>query len=97
MYKYLKNTRFEDYEVLDNGPGCGLFSLSEDECKTAATSLGYSNNVMKIDVLHAPYGCHVGHPYDNWIRTYFNVNITGQTGRDKYKSICRKTLGTRFQ
>ena len=93
----MKNIRFEDYEVLDNGPGCGSFSLSMDECKTAATSLGYSGNVRKNDVGHAPYGCHVGHPTDNWTKTYFNVEITGQTGREKYKSICKKTIGKHFQ
>ena len=79
-----------EFEEKDNGPGCGLLSLTEDECKTADVALSYSNTVETINVAHAPYGCFIGHPTDGWKNTYFNKRKSGQTGRDVYKSICRK-------
>jgi hypothetical protein len=83
----------EEYEAMDNGPSCGLLSITEDECKIAATSLGYSNAMKTINVGHAPYGCFVGHPGDGWKNTWFNENKNGQTGQDVYKSICKKGSG----
>ena len=86
----------KEYEEIDIGPwkkwaGCGILSVNEDECEIAAASLGYHNEMNKIDVRHAPYGCLVGHPTDGWTNTYFNENKHGQTWRNiDHKSICRK-------
>ena len=75
---------------MDNGPSCGLIDKLADsnECGKAAASLGYSGSVQSGSWGHAPYGCFVGHPYDNWKYTYFNSQ-KGQTGRGVYKSICK--------
>ena len=75
------------YEVKDNGVGCGHRSLDQDGCAEAITTLKYAGVLETGNWSHAPYGCFVGHPYDNWQYAYFNSQH-GQTGRDIYKSIC---------
>ena len=80
------------YEAIDNGPGCGSLSLNENECRTAAASLGYTGVMIKGNWGHSPYGCHVAHPSDGWKYTHFNENQRGQTGRNIYRSICK--IGT---
>ena len=76
-----------EYIVLDNGPGCGDFSIDITECAEAAGKLGYSTNVRVKDVAHAPYACVV---QESNSRTYWNKQH-GRTGRNIYKSICKST------
>ena len=83
-----------EYDVLDNGPGCGALSLDENECKIAITKLGYNLPVQKGHWNHAPPGCFVGHPVDGWEHSYFNTIAVGTTGRMIYKSICKKGIDT---
>ena len=81
------NAHADKFTVLDNGPGCGNASLDKDECAKAVAALKFVGRLETGNWSHAPHGCFVGHPYDNWGYAYFN-NGHGQTGRDIYKSIC---------
>jgi len=77
------------YNALPNGPGCSGSTaiLNAHECGIAAATLGFSRSVHSGSWSHAPRGCHVGHPSDNWRNTYFN-HLSGATGRAHYMSIC---------
>ena len=77
----------DQYEVKDNGPGCECQSLDQNGCRKAAAALGYTRVLETGSWSHAPYGCFVGHPYDDWEYVYFNSQ-NGVIGRDIYKSIC---------
>ena len=76
---------------MDNGPGCGSNSLDKNECAPAVAEFGYRGAVLEGSWSHAPYGCFVGHPSDNWANSYFNSQH-GQTGRNVYKSICNSGM-----
>ena len=82
------------YDVLENGPGCGGLPLNENECKIAIEKLGYNLPVRKGRWDHAPPGCHVGEPGNSWKHSYFNTIAVGTTGRSQYKSICKKGIDT---
>jgi len=73
-----------------NGPGCQLQSevTSPGECAKAVAELGFKGSVRSGSFPHAPKGCFVGHSYDDWKYTYFNI-IKGETGHAYYKSICK--------
>ena len=81
------NAHAELYAVKDNGTGCGNKSLDQHDCRKAVSALKYAGVLEIGSWAHAPYGCFVGHPYDNWQYAYFNSQ-DGQTGREIYKSIC---------
>ena len=76
---------------MDNGPGCddGL-DVDEQECAAAAEKLGFIGSFKVGSWDHAPPGCFVGHPGDNWTKIYFNKIAKGTLGQAKYKSICMK-------
>ena len=86
--KSITNISFLEYVVLDNGPGCGDYSINEIECAEAAGKLGYSTNVRIKDVAHAPYACMI--QTTNGV-TWWNKQH-GTTGRHFYKSICKNAL-----
>ena len=75
-----------EYVVLDNGPGCGDYSIDETECAEAAGKLGYSTNVRIKDVTHAPYGCMI--QSNNGV-TWWNKQHGKTDVLYKYKSICK--------
>ena len=87
-------TAVQLYEAHDNGPKCSADTIITDAatCQLAAQGLGYTGTVVSGSWGHAPKGCAVGHPTDNWKDTYFN-SYDGQTGRSIYRSICSKPTG----
>ena len=79
------------YQALNHGAGCGtnLDITESGECQDVAKSLNFSGKVESGDWGHAPKGCSVGHPDDNYKYLYFNSG-SGKAGSTRYKSICRK-------
>ena len=77
--------------MLSNGPKCetnGKISVKKFECLEVAKLYGYSvTTVHTGSWTHAPYGCFVGHPNDNWAKLFFN-SISGTTGSSEYKTFC---------
>ena len=63
--------------------------ITQDECKSAANSLGYksANGYEVVDYAHLPHGCFVGHVHTGWTYTYYNSNA-GKTNT-AFKSICK--------
>ena len=60
-----------------------IFKLQE-----YATKLGYNGAALQAGSWgHAPLGCFIGHPADNWSHLYYNSQ-SGQTGRDVYRTLC---------
>ena len=81
------------YEAKDSGVGCGIFSIPENECKTAAARIGYDSSAgYEVGNWgHLPSGCFVGHAHTNWKYTYFNNN-KGRSNNG-FKSICKNHHG----
>ena len=53
-----------------------------------ATKLGYNGTALQAGSWgHAPFGCFIGHPADNWSYLYYNSQ-SGQTGKDVYRTLC---------
>ena len=89
-----------NYEALDNSPGCedGM-DITEEECPLAAKASlqsitqSFTGGLQVGTWGHAPPGCFVGHPSDNWMHTYYNKISRGTLGNTLYKSICMKNKG----
>ena len=77
--------------ALDNGPGCdtNLDVADSDECQAAALEIwNFEEKVESGNWGHAPRGCFVGEPNNDYSHLYFN-NRSGKIGQSSYKSICR--------
>jgi len=84
------------YQLIPLGPQCtkdtrieGTLRQQKEECKKAAEALGYKRNVKQQNVGHAPHGCFLGHPHDEWKDLFWNKNTGGKAGDSRYKSICK--------
>ena len=64
-------------------------NVKEEDCKTAASQLGFEGSLQVGSWSWAPPGCLVGHPTDGWKKLYYNKFTNGTLGRDIYKSVCK--------
>lgn len=79
----------EAYELKVTGSACASRDItSSTQCQAAANNLGYPLTVYTGGWGHAPKGCFMGHPSDNWKHLYFN-SVSGATGATYYRSICK--------
>ena len=86
------------YISIKDGPGCALdMDVNKDNCKNAAIELGINEPEFRViddteEITNAPSGCFVKKPISSFSSVYFNTMVPGETGDNRYLSICENSM-----